>query len=234
METPHIIAWLIGYGFIGITCLAAIEKFVPLFPSYVLLMLLGMTIPDTYNLIAIIAATTLGSTAGACCWFAIGRTLGGERVAIKVKRYGKFIFLSTRLYDRLTNAYRRNHFWVTLVGQTIPTARVYLALPAGILKLDFLPFSAATLLGSLLWNAPFLFLGYLLRTSRYDPYEAGFWAAVCLLGLETVIVAVATIYRRRPPRQIRLADTIVKNDMTMKQSREPNRQSIPIQGPSTS
>ncbi|MGO4452166.1 DedA family protein [Phyllobacterium sp. TAF24] len=208
METPHIIAWLIGYGFIGITCLAVIEKFVPLFPSYILLMLLGMTIPNAPHLAMTLGATTLGSTLGACCWFAIGRTLGGERVATKVKRYGKFFFLSAQLYERLTKAYRRNHFWVTLVGQTVPGARVYMALPAGILKLDFLPFGIATFLGSLLWNAPFLFLGYTLRTSQYDPYKAGFWAAICLLGLEATIIMIVSVYKRhvseRSPERVKV------------------------------
>lgn len=123
--------------------------------------------------------------------------MGGERVARKVGQYGKFIFLSPKLYERLTNAYRRNHFWVTMTGQTIPTARVYLALPAGILGLDFKIFSVATLLGSMLWNAPFLCLGYVLRTSEYDPFRAAFWAAIGLVGVETSIIAIVAIYRRR-------------------------------------
>jgi membrane protein DedA with SNARE-associated domain len=197
MDELGTVAWFLGYGFVGLTGLAVVEKFIPLFPSYVLLMLLGMTVPDPQSLIATIAATTLGSTIGACCWFGIGRTLGGERVARKVGQYGKFIFLSPKLYERLTNAYRRNHFWVTMTGQTIPTARVYLALPAGILGLDFKIFSVATLLGSMLWNAPFLCLGYVLRTSEYDPFRAAFWAAIGLVGVETSIIAIVAIYRRR-------------------------------------
>lgn len=205
MDELGAISWLLGYGFIGLTGLAVVEKFIPLFPSYVLLMLLGMTVAEPQNLIASIAATTLGSTIGACCWFGIGRTLGGERVARKVSQYGRFVFLSPQLYDRLTNAYRRNHFWVTVTGQTIPTARVYLALPAGILGLDFKIFGAATLLGSMLWNAPFLCLGYVLRTSDYDPFQAAFWAAVGLVGVEMSILAIVTICKRRmsgsPSRQ---------------------------------
>lgn len=94
MDELGAVSWLLGYGFIGLTGLAVVEKFIPLFPSYVLLMLLGMTVADPQNLIATIAATTLGSTIGACCWFGIGRTLGGERVARKVSQYGRFVFLS--------------------------------------------------------------------------------------------------------------------------------------------
>jgi alkaline phosphatase len=48
-----------------------------------------------------------------------------------IARFGCYVFLKASLYSRLTNAYRRNHFWVTLVGQTIPVVRRGIARPMG-------------------------------------------------------------------------------------------------------
>ena len=105
-----------------------------------------------------------------------------------VARYGKYIFFRPSLYGRLTNAYRSNHFWVTLIGQTLPTVRIYLALPAGVLKLEPRAFLAATSLGTLIWNMPFLSLGYALRGSGHDPVSIGFWVAVVLIAAEFAIL----------------------------------------------
>ncbi|QND54545.1 DedA family protein (plasmid) [Phyllobacterium sp. 628] len=196
MDTFNWFSPLLGYGFCGVICLAVLEKFVPLFPSYLLLMLLGMTILDIQGLGFTILATTTGSVIGAMCWYCIGKSLGADRVAGAVDRYGRYLFVSPQFYSRLTGAYRRNHFWVTLTGQMIPAVRIYLALPAGILRLDFLTFSLATFAGSLLWNAPFLCLGYTIRASHYDPVEVGLWAALCLVGAEGLIAASLTIYKR--------------------------------------
>lgn len=113
-----------------------------------------------------------------------------------VARYGKYVFLRPSLYGRLTNAYRSNHFWVTLIGQTLPTARVYLALPAGVLRLEPRAFLAATSLGTLIWNMPFLSLGYALRDSDRDPASIGFWVAIVLIATELTILLGLRFFSR--------------------------------------
>jgi len=188
MENSSTIATLLSFGLAGIGCLAIIEKFVPLFPSYVLLMFLGMTVSDSATLTMTIMVTTVGSVIGAIGWYGLGRALGSQRIENLVARYGKFIFLQPSLYGQLTNAYRSNHFWVTLIGQTLPTVRIYLALPAGVLKLEPRTFLAATSLGTLIWNMPFLSLGYALRGSSHDAVSIGFWVAVALIAAEFAIL----------------------------------------------
>lgn len=191
MEPSSAVSWLLSFGFVGVGCLAVAEKFVPLFPSYVLLMLLGLTVPDVPNLILTVVATTLGSVLGGFGWYAIGWWLGPQRARSAVARYGKYVLLRPALYDRLTKAYQRNHFWVTLSGQIIPAIRIYLALPAGVLRLQPKVFLMATSLGCFMWNGPFLCLGYALRGSGRDPVQVGFWAAIILIAVEgTILLAV--------------------------------------------
>ncbi len=200
MEMSPVIVTMLSFGIVGLVCLAVAEKFIPIFPSYVLLMFVGMTAKGGLNLTAIIAATTIGSTLGSLLWYGFGRTLGSHRVERLVVRYGRFILLPPSLYQRLIGSYRRNQFWTTLVGHTIPAVRVYLGLPAGVFKLELRSFVLATLIGSLLWNTPFLCLGFLLYGSGYDPITLGLAVAVSLIAAEFAIVWILRRTRRGDAR----------------------------------
>ncbi|MGO4712347.1 DedA family protein [Bradyrhizobium sp. 2TAF24] len=197
MDAAALFSTWLGFGLAGVGALAFAEKFVPIVPSYVLLMLLGTTAMDGTALALLVIVTVAGSVGGALAWYGFGRAVGGARVARLVARFGKYVFLRPELYQRLTDAYRNNHFWVTLFGQTVPVARVYLALPAGVLRLDLLAFTVATALGALIWNMPFLSLGYMLRSSGHDVTVVGFWTAIALIAAETLILVVVRVCRSR-------------------------------------
>jgi membrane protein DedA with SNARE-associated domain len=209
MDTSSTIAMFLHFGLAGVACLAVAEKFIPLFPSYVLLMLLGLTVSDGGTLAMTIVATSIGSVVGAIGWYGLGRALGSQRIDRLVKTYGKYVLLRPSFYEQLTNAYRGNHFWVTLIGQTLPTVRIYLALPAGVLRLEPRAFVAATAIGTVIWNMPFLSLGYALRGSGQDPVSIGFWVVAVLIAVEISIILGLRVYRRAvarprraPPRAI--------------------------------
>lgn len=196
MDTSNTITLFLNFGLLGVGCLAVAEKFIPLFPSYVLLMLLGLTIADGTTLAMTIMATSVGSLIGAIGWYGIGRMFGSQRVEALVTRYGRYVFLRPSLYRQLTDAYRGNHFWVTLIGQTLPVVRIYLALPAGVLRLQPRIFIAAAAIGTLIWNTPFLTLGYALRGSGHDPVRIGFWVAAALIIIEAAIILGLRLHRR--------------------------------------
>ena len=196
MDTSSTIAMFLHFGLVGIGCLAVAEKFIPLLPSYVLLMLLGLAVPDGATLAMTILATSAGSVVGAIGWYGLGRALGTRRVERLVTRFGKFVLLRPSLYRQLTNAYRGNHFWVTLIGQTLPTVRIYLALPAGVLRLEPRAFVMATAIGTVIWNMPFLSLGYALSGSGHDPVSLGFWVVVALVAVEVALFLGFRLYKR--------------------------------------
>ena len=71
---------VLGLGLFGVFCLAFTEKILPVPPSHVLLLFLGMTAaPDGATLAILLMVTTLGSTTGCLFWYAVGRRLGFER-----------------------------------------------------------------------------------------------------------------------------------------------------------
>jgi membrane protein DedA with SNARE-associated domain len=165
---------LLDYSLAGVAAVGLIEKFIPVMPSYVMLVLFGMTLVDSSSELSLIITFS---------------------VAGSVARFGRYILLKPALYERLTIAYQRNHFWVTTIGQVVPTARIYLALPAGVIGLPAGSFLFATLIGTLAWNAPLITLGYLLQNSGWSPIVAGTTAVFSLIAIEAI--ALLTVMRRK-------------------------------------
>ena len=163
MDTQFLGNILLAYGLAGIVLLAFAEKFLPLVPSSVLLLLVGMsTASRPADLAGAILASTLGSTLGAIVWYLIGRTAGSRSCRWLVKRFGRFLLLSETRYEQVVTLYRDRHFVATVIGQLVPTARVYIALPAGAARITFRSFLTATVLGIFTWNTLFLVAGHLL------------------------------------------------------------------------
>lgn len=200
MDSPFLVD-LLGFGLAGIAGLSFAEKFLPVLPSYVLLVLFGLTtVHNTTDLGSTIAASTLGSVGGAVVWYSLGKIAGKYPCERLVTRFGKYVFLRPELYRRFMAAYERRHFWVTFIGQTIPTARIYLALPAGVLGLPVAPFVLATTLGTLAWNAPLITTGYLLQDTGCSPTATGIAVGASLLGAEAlVILFIRRVQRRHCP-----------------------------------
>lgn len=158
------IALFLDLGLIGVAALCFGEKFVPVLSSGLLLIAVGMTAVDhPLECLALIAASSAGSVLGATSWYVVGRSVGRERSEAFVERFGKYVLLRPALYRRMMGLYGKHRFLVTLIGQTVPAARNYLPLPAGILGLSFIPFLVATTLGTLMWNGPLIGMGYIFR-----------------------------------------------------------------------
>jgi membrane protein DedA with SNARE-associated domain len=189
MDVPEFVSMLVEAGPVGIAAVALAEKFFPVVPSYVVFMLLGMTAASGQGDLAVtVAATVTGSTLGALGWYGLGLALGPKRAEGLIERFGRFVFLKPALYRRMANAYRSHHFWVTVLGQTIPAVRIYLSIPAGVLQLAIANFVAATLIGSLLWSGPLLTLGYVLREKGADAASLGLLVVTALVGLELAVL----------------------------------------------
>lgn len=195
---------ILGLGLFGVFCLAFTEKILPIPPSHVLLLFLGMTAaPDVSTLAILLEVTTLASLSGCLVWYGVGRRIGFDRADRLIERVGRYVFLRPATYRKLGQAYRRNHVRVSLLAQFIPTVRNYLPIAAGALCLPALPFAAATLLGATLWNFGFLVTGYLLRGSGQDSFTVGFRIIVIVVALETAFM-LALRYGPAWRRRIRL------------------------------
>ena len=178
-------------GLLGIGAIAVADKIVPMLPSYLTFVVVGMlTVSGNGDLVLTIVACTVGSTLGSMGWYALGRHLGAARCEAFVLRFGRYALLNGARYRRIMDAYGRNQFWVTVVSQTIPAVRVYAALPAGVLAFSPRAFLSATCLGALAWNTALLVLGYLMRDTGVDLPSAALWTVAGLIAAEILVVLI--------------------------------------------
>lgn len=189
MTSDEILVLVAGYGVAGVFVLALVEKFIPIIPSYLMLMIFGMSAGSLAQLSAVLCVSTVASTLASIIWYRVGDFLGDKRVRRAISRYGRYVLFSIDHYDRLSAAYKRNTFLVSFAGQGVPVARIYLAIPAGVMRVGFRRFAAAAALGIAVYNLAFLLVGHALRGSGHDPLMTGLLVAGMLVVVEGAVFA---------------------------------------------
>ncbi len=130
-------------------------------PSEVLLPISGALINSgRFSLAAVVIVGILAQTAGAVLSYWIGATGG----LILVKKYGKYVLFSEHELGIAERAFNRYGQWLTFFGRCVPVVRTYIGYPAGLTKMDFKKFLAATVVGSTFWTLLLTELGVRLAT----------------------------------------------------------------------
>jgi membrane protein DedA with SNARE-associated domain len=144
-----------GYWLIG--ALMAMESTVVPIPSEVIIP------PAAYlahtqgqlSLAGVVAAGTLGSWVGAAIMYWGARWLGRPMVM----RLGPYVGLAAAKLT-LAEAWAARYGWPGIFfSRLLPVIRHLIGIPAGILRMDFRWYSAATLGGSLIWTSVLAWLG---------------------------------------------------------------------------
>jgi membrane protein DedA with SNARE-associated domain len=123
----------------------------------------------------------LGCNLGSIPAYELG-AWGGRRA---VERYGKYIMLNLEHLDQAHRFFTRFGVWAILLGRMLPMVRTFIALPAGIARMDRTRFHLCTFLGSLPWCLGLAAVGYLLgeRWDTLGVYFHRFDLALCLVFL---------------------------------------------------
>lgn len=149
----------LGYGGLALG-LVVDSAGVPI-PSEVLLPISGALVnTGRFDYTAVIIIGTLAQTAGAILAYWLGAT-GGLALA---ERYGKYVFFSHRELAITQRWFDRYGQWLTLAGRCLPVIRTYIGFPAGLAKMHFGKFLAASFFGSLVWTVFLTQLGVKLGT----------------------------------------------------------------------
>lgn len=147
----------LGYG--GLAAGLFVDSFGIPIPSEVLLPLAGAAAKQgQLNLVLVILVGTVAQTLGAMLAYAIGM---GPGLAF-VKRYGKYVLFSEHELNKTHALFEKYGSWLTLVGRCLPGIRTYIGIPAGMARMNFGRFVAASFLGSLVWSIFLAVLGYQL------------------------------------------------------------------------
>jgi membrane protein DedA with SNARE-associated domain len=179
-------------GYTGIVILMAIESACIPLPSEIIMPFAGYLVyRGELGLMGVAVAGALGCVVGSLLAYAVGAR--GGRAAIE--RWGRWVLLSPHelaLADRWFERWgRQTVFWARL----LPVVRTFIALPAGVARMEVWPFVWLTFAGSLPWCWALAYAGYRLAEQWDEVHERmrGFDTTV---GVVVALVIVAAVWHR--------------------------------------
>lgn len=147
-----------GLGEVGVGLLVAAENLIPPVPSELVLTMAGYLAGEgRVNLVLVLLAATLGSLFGALALYWLGRLAGEERLRRWLDRLP---LVDPEQLDKADRWFDRHGHQAVLFGRMVPVVRSLVSVPAGAAGMPLPRFVAFTTLGSGLWNALFVGLGY--------------------------------------------------------------------------
>jgi membrane protein DedA with SNARE-associated domain len=189
-------------GYVGVAIAIALETFIPIVPSEVIVPMAGWKIAQSsadpsvlepltqtpWNFVIALLVATLGAVLGSLAGYLIG-AWGGRPL---LDRYGRYVHIKPADLDRADAWFARYGDWAVFFGRLVPLVRALINYPAGVARMPIGRFLLFSALGSLPWNAALLLGGLLLGENYrrlYDtvkPYEYLIYVIV-LIGFAYIV-----------------------------------------------
>ena len=151
-------------GYLGVAFLMFLENVFPPIPSELIMPMAGFAAArGSLSLVPVIIAGVVGSMLGALPWYYAGRLLGAERLQRWADRHGRWLTVSAEDVGAASSWFARHGGAAVLLGRLVPAVRTLISVPAGIARMELLPFLALSALGTLLWTGLLAVAGYLLE-----------------------------------------------------------------------
>ena len=195
--TAFIVAAISTGGYAGIVLLMAIESACIPLPSEIIMPFAGYLVyRGELSLVGVAVAGAAGCVVGSLAAYAVGAR--GGRPAIE--RWGRWVLLSPHelaLADRWFARWgRQTVFWARL----LPVVRTFIALPAGIAKMELWPFVWLTFAGSLPWCWALAYAGLRLAENWARVRESLHGFDMAIAALVALVLAWAVWHRIRAVR----------------------------------
>lgn len=189
-------------GALGVGLLILLENIIPPIPSEVILPLAGFRArAGAFDVVAVWAAATAGAVLGALILYGLGVWLGYERLhRLAGKRW--FVLTGQRDLERGQELFRNHGGKVVLLARCVPFLRSVVSIPAGIVGMPLMRFVLLTALGSGVWNALFVWLGWTLGENWGSVERWVGPASYVVIGLLLigVVVLIVRKVRARGPK----------------------------------
>ncbi|HEV2389388.1 MAG TPA: DedA family protein [Nitrososphaerales archaeon] len=144
-------------GYAGLFVLMTLESSALPIPSEVVLPLAGfLAYSGKMNLELALVDATVAQLTGSLISYYIGLKLGRPVVYRLLGRVG----VSAKRLDEGERWVDSRGAWSVFIGRFIPGVRSVISIPAGILRMDLRPFVALTVVGSFVWSAVLIYVGY--------------------------------------------------------------------------
>lgn len=185
-------------GEVGVGLLTLVETLIPPVPSEVVLPLAGFLAQQgRLSLSLVLVTATIGSVVGALVFYALGAWLGMDRA---IGLLSKIPLLDAEDLQAASDWFHRHGRGSVFFGRLVPGVRSLISLPAGAQRMSLVAFTALTSVGSAMWNAILVGLGYGLGTQwqRVGGIASTVSNVVVLLvAVVFVVVVVRRAVRRR-------------------------------------
>jgi len=178
-------------GLIGAGLLVALEVIIPPIPSEAILLLTGFNVSlERFGFLDALVATTIGSLIGATLLYFLGHAFTQERLEKIVEKYGKFVGLPLKDFQKTMDWFERYGSALVLFGRMIPIIRSLVSIPAGLVRMHLGKFYFFTGIGALAWNSIWISIGLNLG----ENWQVGEEFAQYLEWLAYVILGAVAIY----------------------------------------
>jgi membrane protein DedA with SNARE-associated domain len=182
-------------GALGVGLLILLENVIPPIPSEVILPLAGFRArTGTLNVLAVWPAATAGSVLGALLLYGLGAWLGYDRLH-RLAGHRWFVFVSQKDLERGDAVFDRHGGKVVLLARCVPFLRSVVSIPAGISGMPMRRFLVLTTVGSGVWNAAFIALGWVLG-ENWGQVE-GWLGPVTYVVIGLIVVGLVVLAVRR-------------------------------------
>jgi membrane protein DedA with SNARE-associated domain len=178
-------------GYLGIALLMAIENIFPPIPSEVIMGIGGVLIArGSMEFWPLLAAGTIGSTAGNYAWFWVGDRWSYRRLAPFIERWGRWLTLDWEHIEQASRFFQRHGQWVVLILRCSPFMRTMISLPAGLAHMNVWRFLIFTFIGAGAWNVLLILAGQWLANWLEESRVIG-WIIIGLI----VLAVAAYVWR---------------------------------------
>jgi membrane protein DedA with SNARE-associated domain len=151
-----IIAVISHSGYPGIIILMGIESACVPLPSEVIMPFAGYLVSaGRFKLLWVGVAGALGCNVGSIVAYAAG-AWGGRPLA---EKYGHYVFVTHHDLNLADRWFTRYGDGAVFLARLLPVVRTFIALPAGIARMNFVRFNVFTFLGSLPWCLALAYAG---------------------------------------------------------------------------
>jgi membrane protein DedA with SNARE-associated domain len=179
-------------GYLGIVLLMGIESACIPLPSEVIMPFSGyLVFTGRFNLWWVAVAGALGCNLGSLVAYYLG-SWGGRPL---VERYGRYVLITRHDLEMADRFFARYGEWAVFLARLLPVIRTFIALPAGIARMNVWRFHLFTFLGSLPWCLALAYAG--MRLGEHWPSLRDYFHRFdTVLGIVIVIAAVWFVHNR--------------------------------------
>ncbi len=153
-----------SFGYVGVFVLVALGNLHLPVPTQITLPLSGFLIGQgEFSFVPVMGASTAAAVAVSFVFYYVGAWIGEENLRRFVGRFGRFVLVSEKDLDKASAVFDRHGGKAILIGHLVPGVGAFISIPAGLRHVPIFGwFMFYTVIGSILWNAGFVVLGWVL------------------------------------------------------------------------